>query len=203
MGRPGSRWSRCMKCCSSPRGLMRRRRNPLGPLNTRNSRKSPLPRVPCVPWAALPWLLVAAMSRVGRNTRASFFSYAARPGGNRSPSAAWGWLSSSLMNRRTFLTQLGAVGALAPLSLRAAEAKKTPAGGTFFSRLQPAVVGGGFELPDHWVWCGAPIRGEDGKYHLFASRIPGSASPRRGCSRASQRTSRIRFCRMRTARCRR
>jgi hypothetical protein len=44
--------------------------------------------------------------------------------------------------------------------------------GTFLSRLQPAVVGGGFELPDYWVWCGAPIRGEDGKYHLFASRVP-------------------------------
>ena len=43
----------------------------------------------------------------------------------------------------------------------------------FSSRLEPAVVGGGFELPDDWVWCGAPIRGEDGRYHLFASRVPG------------------------------
>ena len=43
---------------------------------------------------------------------------------------------------------------------------------SFLSRLQPAVVGGGFELPNYWVWCGAPIRGEDGRYHLFASRVP-------------------------------
>lgn len=48
---------------------------------------------------------------------------------------------------------------------------------TFLSRLQPAVVGGGFELPDYWIWCGAPIRGEDGKYHLFASRVPAARPP--------------------------
>jgi hypothetical protein len=41
---------------------------------------------------------------------------------------------------------------------------------TFLSRLQPAVAGGGFELPDYWVWCGAPIRGEDGRYHLFRGK---------------------------------
>lgn len=43
---------------------------------------------------------------------------------------------------------------------------------SFLSRLGPAASGGGFELPDYWVWCGAPIRGEDGRYHLFASRVP-------------------------------
>ena len=42
----------------------------------------------------------------------------------------------------------------------------------FSGRLEPAVLGGGFELPDYWVWCGAPIRDEDGLYHLFASRVP-------------------------------
>ncbi len=83
------------------------------------------------------------------------------------------------MNRRSFLHQFGTALAAAPLgsSLLSAAEKSAPAGpapGSFISRLQPAIVGGGFELPDHWVWCGAPIRGEDGRYHLFASRIPKS-----------------------------
>lgn len=42
----------------------------------------------------------------------------------------------------------------------------------FIDRLLPAPREGGFRLPDHWVWCGSPIRGEDGRYHLFASRWP-------------------------------
>lgn len=80
------------------------------------------------------------------------------------------------MNRRTFLTHLGtaAVATLLLAQLRAAEKFPAPASPSFISRLQPAVVGGGFELPNHWVWCGAPISGEDGQYHLFASRIPKS-----------------------------
>jgi hypothetical protein len=56
------------------------------------------------------------------------------------------------------------------LLLSALSASAAPA--PFLSRLQPAVIGGGFEMPDYWVWCGAPIRGEDGRYHLFASRVP-------------------------------
>ncbi len=84
------------------------------------------------------------------------------------------------MNRRAFLTQFSTATVAAPLVLqsraRAASQttpRDTPATArTFISRLQPAVAGGGFELPDHWVWCGAPIRGEAGRYHLFASRVP-------------------------------
>ena len=86
------------------------------------------------------------------------------------------------LNRRTFLTHCGTAAVAAPLSWqsRAQTANQTTpcqtpaAAPTFLSRLQPAVVGGGFELPDHWVWCGAPIRGEDGRDHLFASRVPKS-----------------------------
>ena len=43
-------------------------------------------------------------------------------------------------------------------------------------RMRPAPVGGGFALPDYWIWCGSPIHGEDGRYHLFASRWPRSLS---------------------------
>jgi hypothetical protein len=86
------------------------------------------------------------------------------------------------MNRRAFLTHCSAATVAAPLIFQSGAwaassgvPRDTPAAPrTFISRLEPAVVGGGFELPDYWVWCGAPIRGEDGKYHLFASRVPKS-----------------------------
>ncbi len=41
-----------------------------------------------------------------------------------------------------------------------------------FSLLGPAQRQGGFHLDDYWVWCGSVVRGEDGRYHLFASRWP-------------------------------
>lgn len=36
----------------------------------------------------------------------------------------------------------------------------------------PAPLNGGFSMEGYWVWCGSVIRGEDGKYHMFASRWP-------------------------------
>ena len=41
-----------------------------------------------------------------------------------------------------------------------------------FSRILPAPVGGGFAMAGYWTWCGTVIRGDDGRYHLFASRWP-------------------------------
>jgi len=41
--------------------------------------------------------------------------------------------------------------------------------GAFIDRLLPATVGGGFSRNDHWVWCGSVTRGDDGRYHMFAS----------------------------------
>lgn len=41
---------------------------------------------------------------------------------------------------------------------------------SFISKLKPAPIGGGFEMEGYWVWCGSVIRGEDGRYHMFASR---------------------------------
>lgn len=43
---------------------------------------------------------------------------------------------------------------------------------SFNYRLGPAPRDGGFRMEDYWVWCGSAIRGEDGRYHLFASRWP-------------------------------
>ncbi|MCZ7645024.1 MAG: glycoside hydrolase family protein [Planctomycetota bacterium] len=49
-------------------------------------------------------------------------------------------------------------------------------GRAFIERLKPAPRAGGFRMEGYWVWCGSAIRGEDGRYHLFASRWP-SALP--------------------------
>ena len=40
----------------------------------------------------------------------------------------------------------------------------------FQKRIQPAPVNGGFKMDGYWVWGGCPVKGEDGKYHLFVSR---------------------------------
>ncbi len=138
------------------------------------------------------------------------------------------------MKRPQFLKHIGTASIAAPgftaMQVRAVTAS-VPQPRTFLSRLQPAVAGGGFELPDYWVWCGSPIRGEDGLYHLFASRVPkevpfhphwlfrseivraesralpttpvrGNASPRRGSSMANRRMSRTLSFGTRTVACR-
>ncbi len=40
------------------------------------------------------------------------------------------------------------------------------------SIMKPAPVDGGFSMDGYWVWCGSVIKGEDGRYHMFASRWP-------------------------------
>ena len=40
------------------------------------------------------------------------------------------------------------------------------------ARIQPAPLSARFSEPDWHVWCGAPIRGNDGKYHLLYARWP-------------------------------
>jgi lysophospholipase L1-like esterase len=47
-------------------------------------------------------------------------------------------------------------------------------GEDFHSRLMPAPTNGGFRMDGFWVWCGSVIKGDDGKYHMFASRWPNS-----------------------------
>lgn len=37
-------------------------------------------------------------------------------------------------------------------------------------RIHPAPKNGGFSDPDWWIWCGSVVRGEDGRFHIFASR---------------------------------
>jgi hypothetical protein len=40
------------------------------------------------------------------------------------------------------------------------------------TRVLPAPMNGGFQMKDYWVWGSSVIKGEDGKYHMFASRWP-------------------------------
>lgn len=44
--------------------------------------------------------------------------------------------------------------------------------GTLMERMLPAPVNGGFKMEGYWVWCGSVVKGEDGRYHMFASRWP-------------------------------
>jgi len=43
---------------------------------------------------------------------------------------------------------------------------------TFYERLLPAKKCSGFKMEGYYVWCGSPIKGDDGRYYLFASRWP-------------------------------
>lgn len=40
------------------------------------------------------------------------------------------------------------------------------------ARVQPLPAANRFSVDGYFVWCGAPIKGPDGKYHLFYSRWP-------------------------------
>ena len=44
--------------------------------------------------------------------------------------------------------------------------------GSLWERMLPAPVNGGFRMDGYWVWDGSVIKGEDGRYHMFASRWP-------------------------------
>jgi len=46
--------------------------------------------------------------------------------------------------------------------------------------------GGGFMQDDFWVWCGSVIRGDDGRFHMFAARWPRKYPFRRGYVAYSQ-----------------
>jgi hypothetical protein len=41
-----------------------------------------------------------------------------------------------------------------------------------FDNLKEAPTGGGLQMDDYWVWGSSVIKGEDNKYHMYASRWP-------------------------------
>ena len=50
--------------------------------------------------------------------------------------------------------------------------KKSEWTNMIFNRIGVAPVNGGFQMKDYWVWGSSVIKGEDGLYHMFASRWP-------------------------------
>jgi hypothetical protein len=74
---------------------------------------------------------------------------------------------------RRLLRALTVVVASALAAPGAAAPAATPAGrNPILERVDRAVVGGGFEMEGYWVWCNSVVKGDDGLYHMFASRWP-------------------------------
>ena len=42
----------------------------------------------------------------------------------------------------------------------------------FAAMIQPVPLNAKFSDPDHYIWCGTLVKGDDAKYHLFYSRWP-------------------------------
>ncbi|WP_346320390.1 glycoside hydrolase family protein [Chitinophaga sp. YIM B06452] len=70
------------------------------------------------------------------------------------------------MERRDFLRTLSA-GLLLPAISTAAALRQE---GAFADKILPAPVNGGFMMEGYWVWDPSVVKGEDGRYHMFASR---------------------------------
>ncbi len=74
------------------------------------------------------------------------------------------------MKRRNFISNsiLGISGLMVFSPLVSHAQKKDSL--AFIDRILPAPKNGGFQDPDYWIWGSSVIKGEDGKYHMFASR---------------------------------
>lgn len=55
-----------------------------------------------------------------------------------------------------------------------------------YDKIMPTDRNYGFEMDDYWIWCGSAILGEDGRYHMFASRWPKKLPFFRGYIAASE-----------------
>ena len=77
------------------------------------------------------------------------------------------------MKRRTFIHNISA-GIILPGILGVNKLMAADQAESFIDKLLPAPIGGGFMMDDYWVWDPSVIKGDDGKYHMFASRWPKS-----------------------------
>lgn len=68
--------------------------------------------------------------------------------------------------RKTIIRSARALSAWAVLLLSCT----TPKHEAFIDKLLPAPKGGGFAMDDYWIWGSSVIKGQDGKYHMFADR---------------------------------
>ncbi len=78
------------------------------------------------------------------------------------------------MKRRTFLSTSIQGTAAVSLTQGIWSCKDAPQDKeiAFIDRILPAPKDGGFRDDDFWIWGSSVIKGEDGKYHMFASRWP-------------------------------
>ena len=78
------------------------------------------------------------------------------------------------MSRASFvLFGLGlAAGLLGGVALGANRATAAAAAPDLAAALRPAPVEARFEDPAYFIWCGSPVRGDDGQWHLYYSRWP-------------------------------
>jgi hypothetical protein len=76
------------------------------------------------------------------------------------------------MKRRAFidLSVKGAALSAIPGMLTACSSRLTKEKAAFIDRLLPAPLNGGFRDDSYWIWGSSVIKGEDGRYHMFASR---------------------------------
>ncbi|MGJ1411798.1 glycoside hydrolase family protein [Sphingobacterium thalpophilum] len=72
-------------------------------------------------------------------------------------------------SRRVFLKNMVGAGTMLALS-KYSFALTDHAEEAFIDKLLPAPKGGGFAMENYWIWDPSVIKGEDGKYHMFASR---------------------------------
>ena len=66
--------------------------------------------------------------------------------------------------------------ALAAEPVRPAPVQPQPRPVAFRDRLLPAPLDGGFRQAGSWVWCGTVVKGDDGRFHHYASRWPRALS---------------------------
>jgi hypothetical protein len=79
------------------------------------------------------------------------------------------------LGRLTLFLSLPALGLL--LASTPARAEEAPPAtrkpeNAFARRIGQAVVSGGFQMDGYWVWCPSVVKGDDGLFHMFASRWP-------------------------------
>lgn len=75
-----------------------------------------------------------------------------------------------MMKRRNFIQKSMCLSAGALLLPNLYSCTKKTKDIAFIDRILTAPRGGGYHDPDYWVWGSSVIKGEDGKYHMFASR---------------------------------
>ncbi|AHF14817.1 glycoside hydrolase family protein [Niabella soli] len=75
------------------------------------------------------------------------------------------------MLRKEFIKNISA-GLVLPALVNNLSFSSSYAGESFADKLQPAIKDGGFEMENYWIWDPSVVKGEDGRYHMFASRWP-------------------------------